>query len=73
MTSLREKEVALVISSFLLAPVILQRLVLQNPQSCFMRMNSQTLKLIYLTKICQLFNLSCQEHRYCQCRKKQPF
>jgi hypothetical protein len=71
--NLRARVVALVISSFLLVLVILQRLVLRHLQSCFMRMNNQTLKLIYLTKICQLFNLSCQEHRYCQCRKKQPF
>nr|DAR80343.1 MAG TPA: hypothetical protein [Caudoviricetes sp.] len=73
MMNLRERVVALVISSFLLVLVILQRLVLQNPQSCFMRMSNQMLKLIYLIKICQLFNLSYQERRYYQCRKKQLF
>jgi hypothetical protein len=71
--NLRERVVALVISSFLLVLVILQKLVLRHLQSYSMRMSNQMLKLIYLIKICQLFNLSCQERRYCQCRKKQLF
>nr|DAG20679.1 MAG TPA: recombination protein [Caudoviricetes sp.] len=31
------------------------------------------LRLIYLIKICQLFNLSYQEHRCYQCRKRLPY